>query len=148
MRGQTPPDSGRRRSRGSSLGRLEPAKGEFSEETLAKDFETIWTDGESQSDYIDGIPYDKEIFENTRGAADDGLDFLFEHFFDAQNHLNTNAQRQLDFFYRQVLGFKEKPAVPDKVHVLFELAKQIDSRTLEAGTLLKAGKDSSDKDVI
>ena len=158
-----------------------------SEEVLAESFETIWTDGESWSDYIDGIAYDKEIFQSTTVAAADGLRRLFESFCDAQaqlkqlapdflnetmeswsghaphaalyltflmlyeharNHLNTITQRRLDFFYRQVLGFKEKPAVPDKVHVLFELAKQIDSHALDAGTLLKAGKDSTDKDVF
>ena len=158
-----------------------------SEDVLAESFETIWTDGESWSDYIDGITYEKEIFQSKPGTAADGLRLLFEPFCDAQsqlkqlapdllketleswsghephaalyltflrlfehaqNHLNTITQRRLDFFYRQVLGFKEKPAVPDTVHLLFELAKQIDSHTLDSGTLLKAGKDSSDKDVF
>lgn len=66
----------------------------------------------------------------------------------ARDHLNTITQRRLDYFYKEILGFKEKPATPDRVHLLFELARQVDSHTVKAGTLVKAGKDASDKPVI
>ena len=61
----------------------------------------------------------------------------------AQEHINTFTRRHLDFYYREVLRLKEKPATPDQVHVLFQLAKDVQSHLLKAGTLLKAGKDST-----
>ena len=66
----------------------------------------------------------------------------------AQDHLNSLTRRHLDFFYQKVLQFIPKPEVADRVHVIFELAKQADSQLLKAGTLLKAGKDSEDNDVL
>lgn len=70
---------------------------------------------------------------------------LFQY---AQNHLNKITERHLDFYYREILQLKEKPEAPDKVHVLFELAKQVNSHKLKEGTLLKAGKDASGVDVL
>jgi hypothetical protein len=47
----------------------------------------------------------------------------------------------LDFYYREILKFLKKDPVPDKVHVLFELKKNVENQFVKAGTLLKAGKD-------
>ncbi len=56
---------------------------------------------------------------------------------------NTLTARHLDFYYRQILGLKEKPAQPAHVHLLVELAKQSDSHEIAAEALFKAGKDDS-----
>lgn len=64
-----------------------------------------------------------------------------------QSHINTITQRHLDFYYKEVLKLQPRAAEANKVHVLVELAKQVDSYLLEQGTLLKAGKDSLKKDV-
>ena len=61
----------------------------------------------------------------------------------AQEHMNTLTERHLDFYYKEVLRLEEKPATPDQAHVLFQLAKNVKSHLLEAGTLMKAGKDKN-----
>ncbi len=65
-----------------------------------------------------------------------------------QNSLNRLPQLHLDFYYKQVLAFKKKPLQPDKVHVLFELAKNAANQLLEEGTLLDAGKDPDGNPLI
>lgn len=64
---------------------------------------------------------------------------LFEY---ARDHLNQFTQRHLDFYYKEVLQLKEKPAVPNHAHLVFQLAKHVDSHLLTAGTRCRAGKDS------
>ena len=68
------------------------------------------------------------------------LTFL-ELFQFAQDHLNTITSRQLDFHYKDVLRFSEKPAIPDLAHLVLELSKNTTSHFLEAGTLFTAGSD-------
>ena len=74
------------------------------------------------------------------------LSFLMLYRF-TQTHSNTITQRHLDFYYKEVLRLQPRTAEANKVHVLGELAKQVDSYLLKQGTLLKAGKDSLKKDV-
>ena len=64
-----------------------------------------------------------------------------------QTHINTITQRHLDFYYKEVLRLQPRPAQTNKVHVLGELAKQVDTYLLTEGTALKAGKDSLKKEV-
>ncbi len=45
-----------------------------------------------------------------------------------------------------MLRLKERPAEPGHAHVLVELAKHVDAHLLDAGTLLKAGKDDTGAD--
>src|SRR5262249_6112376 len=61
---------------------------------------------------------------------------------------NTLTQRHLDFYYRDILGLKEKPAEPGHVHLLAELAKQVGSREFKVGELFKAGKDAQGRDAF
>ncbi|MDR8390611.1 baseplate J/gp47 family protein [Aliifodinibius sp. S!AR15-10] len=69
------------------------------------------------------------------------LGFLYM-FQTAQDDLNTLTRRHLEFYYRDVLQLKEKPAVPDQVAIIFKLAKHVDQHLVKAGTALKAGKDA------
>lgn len=62
-----------------------------------------------------------------------------------QEQLNTLPQRHLDFYYREVLQLAARPAVPDQVHVVFELAKNVAELVLPAGTELDAGPDAQDQ---
>lgn len=64
---------------------------------------------------------------------------LFQH---ARGELNQFTGRHLDFYFREVLRLDNRAAQPDKVHLLFELAKGQDAHLLRAGTLLRAGKDA------
>lgn len=61
---------------------------------------------------------------------------------------NTLTARHLDFYYRQILRLKEKPAQPGHVHLLVELARQAESFEIPAGELFKAGKDASKTDAF
>ncbi|MFH5833417.1 baseplate J/gp47 family protein [Halalkalibaculum sp. DA3122] len=70
---------------------------------------------------------------------------LFRH---AQDHINTLTGKHLDFYYEEVLKLDRKEAVPDRVDLLVELAKHVDTYKLESGTLFKAGKDAKGKDVF
>ena len=63
-----------------------------------------------------------------------------------RNDANRLTQRHLEFFYDKVLRIKKRPAVPDKLHLVVELARQGgDEHKLSAGTELDAGKDETDK---
>lgn len=70
---------------------------------------------------------------------------LFKH---AQDHINTFTERHLDFYYKEVLRLTEAPAVPDEVHVIFTLAKNVYAHLVESGTLLTAGKDKTGKELL
>ncbi len=59
----------------------------------------------------------------------------------ARNEANTITGRHLDFYYREVLQLKEKPALPAKAHLIVELAKQAALHQIKTGELFKAGKD-------
>ena len=63
---------------------------------------------------------------------------------EAQDQMNGLTKRHLDFYYTQVLQLKNKEAVEDKVHLIFELAKNVTSYKLDDGTLFDAGKDKGD----
>ncbi|MFL6573750.1 MAG: baseplate J/gp47 family protein [Burkholderiales bacterium] len=57
--------------------------------------------------------------------------------------LNGITARHLDFFYRRVLGFAPRGAVPDRAHVLVELKKTAAPVKIGPEHLLTAGKDQS-----
>jgi len=67
---------------------------------------------------------------------------LFKH---AQNQLNQVTDRHLDFYYKKVLQIKEKAAQSDQVHLVCELAKNVNQHLIEAGTPFNGGKDASGK---
>ncbi|MCG8698226.1 MAG: hypothetical protein MI922_09240, partial [Bacteroidales bacterium] len=56
-------------------------------------------------------------------------------------NINSFTKRYLDYYYQQVLQFTKKNEIPDNVHVIMELAKNIQSHTLRKGELFYAGKD-------
>jgi hypothetical protein len=59
----------------------------------------------------------------------------------AKADLNQFTQRHLEFYYRQILGLERRPRQADRVFIVFELAKNLEERKIESGTLLDAGKD-------
>jgi hypothetical protein len=61
----------------------------------------------------------------------------------AQEQMNGITERMLNFYYRDILHLEEKPSIPDKVHIVFELAKDIMQYDIASGTLLDGGKDNS-----
>lgn len=74
---------------------------------------------------------------------------FLELFAYAQQHINSLTQRHLEFFYSEVLQLAQREAIADKVHVIFELARQVaDDHKVPEGTLLKAGKDATGKELF
>ena len=67
-----------------------------------------------------------------------------------RDDLNQMTGRHLDFFYRKVLRLGDRAAVPDRAHLLFELAKLPDLKEfkLPIGTRFKAGKDAIGKELF
>ncbi len=66
----------------------------------------------------------------------------------AQQHMNGLTARHLDYYYESVLGLKRKAAEPDKVHVIFELAKNVTEFLVAESTELNASKDKKGVQVV
>jgi hypothetical protein len=66
----------------------------------------------------------------------------------SKKRFNKLTQRHLDFYYQQVLSIQKEPATPDKVHVIFELAKNAVSEKIAEGTELDGGKDADGNKLI
>ncbi|HKJ67729.1 MAG TPA: hypothetical protein VKA68_07210, partial [bacterium] len=94
--------------------------------------------------------YLKDILEEwPRHDPHMGLFLAFLQLFrNARDHLNGLTRRHLDFYYKRVLRLDRRGPVPDTVHVIFSLAKQVNEHFLEEGTELSAGNDAAGKDVI
>jgi hypothetical protein len=64
---------------------------------------------------------------------------LFRH---AQESLNGFTERHLDFYFRDVLQLRARSPVPDRTHLLFELAKGVEAIRIPEGTAFRAGNDA------
>ncbi len=61
-----------------------------------------------------------------------------------QEHANGLTEDHLDFFYQDILGIEKRAADPDQVHVLVELARQVErEHLLPQDNDLDAGKDAT-----
>lgn len=63
----------------------------------------------------------------------------------SKKRYNDLTKRHLDFYYNQILKIDKLPATPDKVYLIFELAKNAAQEKIEAKTGFDAGKDASGK---
>lgn len=61
----------------------------------------------------------------------------------SKKRFNRLTKRHLDFYYREILKIEKLPATPDKVHILFELAKKVTDTKIGAETELDGGKDGN-----
>jgi hypothetical protein len=66
----------------------------------------------------------------------------------AQKKLNNYTQEHLDFYYKDILHLNNSAAVPDFVHLLFDLQKNTTDHILKKGTAFKAGKDANNNDIF
>jgi len=62
--------------------------------------------------------------------------------------INRFTGRHLDFYYRDVLRLKKKPAVADKAHVLVELKKKSPPIVVSPENVFSAGKDKAGVELI
>ena len=77
-----------------------------------------------------------------------GLLYAFLRLFGyVKSDLNQMPQRHLDFYFRQVLGLKPHPFVPDEAHLVFEPNKPFNSAKIDQKTLLLDGKDSQKAEI-
>jgi len=58
----------------------------------------------------------------------------------SRRHLNQLGAEHLAFYYRQVLGLQPRPPQPDRVHLLFELARNRQLLQIPAGSAALAGE--------
>lgn len=63
----------------------------------------------------------------------------------SKKRYNDLTQRHLDFYYNQILKIDKLPATPDKVYMIFELAKNATQEKIEAKTGFDGGKDTKGK---
>ncbi|WP_423126899.1 baseplate J/gp47 family protein [Gaoshiqia sp. Z1-71] len=63
----------------------------------------------------------------------------------SKNRFNKLTKRHLDFYYRRILKIEKLPATPDKVHLIFELARNVADEKISRETALDGGKDSLGK---
>lgn len=63
----------------------------------------------------------------------------------SRERFNGLLKRHLDFYYADILQIQKLPATPDKVHVIFELAKNSLDAFIQEGSKLDAGKDADGK---
>ena len=66
----------------------------------------------------------------------------------SKERFNRLTARHLDFYYREVLRIGKLPASADKVHLIFELARQRIDAKIEKGTEFDAGKDKTGQKLI
>jgi len=59
----------------------------------------------------------------------------------AQNDINAITRKHLDFYYKEALQLPKKAAIPDKVNLILELAKNLPPHLIAAGTKLKGPKE-------
>ncbi|MBW8682915.1 baseplate J/gp47 family protein [Chitinophaga rhizophila] len=77
-----------------------------------------------------------------------GLLYAFLQLFSqVKTQMNTLGRQHLNFFYEEVLQLKKKPLIPDHVHLVGELARQLPDYLLQQDTAVKAGKDATGKEV-
>ncbi len=62
--------------------------------------------------------------------------------------INKLTKRHLEYYYNEILKLQPKPFESDKVHLIFELAKNIDEFPLEKGTKLKTKKNKEGQEFI
>lgn len=64
---------------------------------------------------------------------------------ETSDRFNQLTRRHLDFYYKEVLQIEKLPAQYDKVHLLFELSKNIQQEKLGTDTRFNGGKDANGK---
>ena len=64
-----------------------------------------------------------------------------------QNNLNTLTERHLQFYYKDILGFKPRQGENGRATVFFEPVKNAPEAFIPKGTLFDAGKDANGKPI-
>ena len=96
-----------------------------------------------------------EAFTRSLAGKDDhephlGLFYAFLRLYQESSVdlLNQLTQKHLDFFYRRTLRIKERPIVPDKAHLYFEIPPEQSDQLVASGTAFTAGQDNNGAETI
>ena len=65
-----------------------------------------------------------------------------------RKQINGFSERYLNYYYRDYLELRQKPSIPARGHVIFELNQDAQNVLLNKGTLLDAGMDSENKKIL
>ncbi len=68
---------------------------------------------------------------------------FFEQYQQAREQSNQLTLKHLDFYYRRILRFQPRPALPDRAHVLLTLKKDARAVEIRPEHIFSAGKDAS-----
>lgn len=103
-------------------------------------------DIDSLADYVQGKPLPLEKREEMKALAsrpDIALLAAFLKMMENPSRMYQNlTEKHKQFYYRNILGLKEKAAVEDSAHVIIKLHDNTPSMTLKKGTEFSGGKDS------
>jgi hypothetical protein len=100
-------------------------------------WEAFFKEGEELEDFLSRVGKENNITPHL--ALFTCFIWLLEF---TKKRFNRLTKRHLDFYYREVLHMEKLPATPDKVHLLFELAKKVTEEEIEEGTGMDGGKDA------
>ena len=93
--------------------------------------------------------YPLEVAFKERHEPHLGLLFAFlELFKHLKGQLNEMTARHLDFYFRQILKLKSRKAIPDAVHLVLEVQKQVKQQLLKKGIDFRDGKDAKGQDIL
>ena len=70
---------------------------------------------------------------------------LFKH---VQGDMNKLTERQLEYYFRNVLGLEESPLVPDFAHLVLQLDKNVKRHKVPSGFQFMDGKDVNKADIL
>lgn len=71
------------------------------------------------------------------------LFLAFLHLFRyVQSDLNSLTEKHLLFYYQDVLRLQQRRLIPDKVHLVFQIAQNMERYRIQQGTLLPGGTDA------
>ena len=102
----------------------------------------IHDDGEASGDWQEFFQKDEELETFLRSVEEGGsikphlaLYVAFIQLLEfTKSRFNTLTRRHLDFYYQHILQIEKLPPTADKVHVLFELAKNCVNAQIADGT--------------
>ncbi|HJZ41908.1 MAG TPA: hypothetical protein VJ203_16180 [Bacteroidales bacterium] len=93
------------------------------------------------------IPLKEEL--QNRHQPHLALLFAFLNIFrQLQNDLNQFTRKHLDYFYKDILKFRAREAIPDRTFVILEIQKQLEKYLLKKGLQVKNGKDDNKQEIL
>lgn len=97
------------------------------------------------SDLVNGLEVDSSIIELAQRADIALLMGFFQMMSVPKKQFDDFTHAHKQYFYRDILLFKERPEEADKAHVTVNLIDSVLSKTLQKGVQFRAGQDDNGK---